>query len=246
MPCATCGAPGHDTRGAILCVYHGGVPSAAYLAALVGGGEPDPAPVPPDIDDVDDVDDLDELEERPPRALRVYTWLFVVVTTLHAALLVVDVLVLRRQDAVLRAYEADAATLDRPGTGAVFELVDRVGEVVTVALWVTLLMFALWFGVAGRVADRLGRDRRWVLRHWTYLGWRMALVPLVVHLFIEAARDDTPPADPGAFVADALTTNHTEVLFLSLRIVMLALLGAYAVIVWRRLNPREPVIPPPY
>jgi hypothetical protein len=245
MPCVTCGAPGHDTRGAILCVQHGGVPSAAYVAALVGGGVPEPAPAvaPPDEDDLDDIDELDE---RPPRALRVYTWLFVVVTALHGALLGVDVLVLRREDAVLRAYEADVETLERPATGAVLELVDRLGEAVTVALWVTLLMFAVWFGVVGRVADRLGHDRRWLLRHWTYLGWRLSLVPLVVYLFVEAARDDVRPGDPEAFVAEALTTNHTAVLFACLRIVMLALLGAYAVVVWRRLNPREPVIPPPY
>jgi hypothetical protein len=214
------------------------VPSADYVAALVGTAEPEPAPVQDDEDD--------ELEEKPPRALQVYTWLFLVVTILHAVLLVVDVLVLRREDAVLRAYELEPSTLERPATQAVFALVDRVGEAVTVALWITLLMFAVWFGVIGRIADRLGHDRRWVMRHWTYLGWRLALVPLVIYLFAEAARDGARPADRTAFVAEALSVNHTGIMFASLRIVMLVLLGSYTVVVWRRLNPREPVIPPPY
>ncbi|GAA4262510.1 hypothetical protein GCM10022255_099420 [Dactylosporangium darangshiense] len=259
MHCVTCGAPGHDTRGAILCVHHGGVPSAAFVAALVGGQPPSPLPnQPPNpwltptkapdevLDRLDELDAIDELEEKPPAALRVYTWLFVVVTTLHAVLLVVDVLVLRREDAVLRAYEVEPSTLDRPATQAVFALVDRVGEAVTVALWVTLLMFAVWFGVVGRVTDRLGHDRRTVLRHWTYLGWRLALIPLVVYLFAEAARDEGRPADRSAFVAEALSVNHTAIMFASLRIVMLGLLCAFVVVVWRRLNPREPVLPPPY
>ncbi|MFD0576451.1 hypothetical protein [Dactylosporangium darangshiense] len=235
------------------------MPSAAFVAALVGGQPPSPLPnQPPNpwltptkapdevLDRLDELDAIDELEEKPPAALRVYTWLFVVVTTLHAVLLVVDVLVLRREDAVLRAYEVEPSTLDRPATQAVFALVDRVGEAVTVALWVTLLMFAVWFGVVGRVTDRLGHDRRTVLRHWTYLGWRLALIPLVVYLFAEAARDEGRPADRSAFVAEALSVNHTAIMFASLRIVMLGLLCAFVVVVWRRLNPREPVLPPPY
>ncbi|MGI5242760.1 hypothetical protein [Dactylosporangium sp. CA-139066] len=220
------------------------MPSAAYVAALVGGGVAESAAADLVPDELDA--ELDDLDARPPTALRAYTWLFVVVTALHTALLAVDVLVLRREDAVLRAYEVDAATLERPGTAAVFALVERLGEAVTVALWVTLLMFAVWLGVVGRVADRLGHDRRLLMRHWTYLGWRMTLIPLVIYLFIEAARDDVRPADPAAFVAEALTANHTAIMFASLRIVMLVLLGSYTVIVWRRLNPREPVIPPPY
>ncbi|MEV6929790.1 hypothetical protein AB0M46_35595 [Dactylosporangium sp. NPDC051485] len=192
------------------------------------------------------VDEFDEIEDRPPAALRVYTWLFVVVVALHAVLLLVDVLVLRREDQVLRAYAAEPDTIDRPSTTAVFALVDRVAGAVTVALWVTLLMFAVWFGVVGRVSDRLGRDRRSVLRHWTYLGWRLTLVPLVIYLFIEAARDEVHPSDRAGFVAKALAVNHTAIMFASLRIVMLVLLGAFVVVVWRRLNPREPVIPPPY
>ena len=109
----------------------------------------------------------------------------------------------------------------------------------------TLLMFAVWFGVVGRVADRLGHDRRTVLRHWTYLGWRVALVPLVIYLFAEAARAEVRPSDRFAFVQEALAVNHTAIMFVSLRIVMLGLLAAFVVVVWRRLNPaREDVLPP--
>ncbi|MFG2044149.1 hypothetical protein [Dactylosporangium sp. NPDC048998] len=294
MPCVTCGAPGHDTGGTFLCIRHGGVPSAAFVAALVGGAdgggprrasdrtpaeadEPDVGgPWLPDLPDValprwpdervgaatgaagrtttgpgtgepDGVaEEIEEIEDRPPAGVRVYTWLFVAVTTLHAVLLVVDVLVLRREDEVLRRYATEPASIDRPSAVAVFELVDRVAGAVTVALWVTLLMFAVWFGIVGRVADRQGRDRRAVLRHWTYLGWRLALVPLVLYLFADAARDETGPADRTAFVAEALTANHTTAMFTSLRIVMLGLLTAFVVVVWRRLNPHEPGAPPRY
>ncbi|MEV8513636.1 hypothetical protein [Dactylosporangium sp. NPDC051484] len=283
MPCVTCGAPGHDTGGTFLCIRHGGVPSAAFVAALVGGPRRGPDRMPaepgvpdaggpwlPDLPDValprwpdarvgeapgatgretigpSGAEEIEEIEDRPPARLRVYTWLFVVVTALHAVLLVGNVLVLRREDEVLRRYAAEPSSIDRPSAGAVFEFVDRLAGAVTVALWVTLLMFAVWFGVIGRVADRQGRDRRALLRHWTYPGWRLALVPLVVYLFVEAARDEAGPADRTAFVAEALAANHAAVIFTLLRIVMLALLTAFVVVVWRRLNPRESGARPRY
>ncbi|WP_432825257.1 hypothetical protein [Dactylosporangium sp. CA-092794] len=233
----TCGAPGHATRGINLCVRHGGVPSAAYLAALVG--DPGPGPDETVADEAAAAEDFEELPDRPPVALRAYTWLFLAVTALHVALLVLDLWVLGRQDTLLRRWEADPAGADQPAGGSILDLADRVAGAVTVALWVTLLMFAVWFGLVGRAADRLGRDRRTVLRHWTYLGWRLALVPLVLYLIAEAARDETRPQDPAAFVAEALTVGHTAAMFAALRIVMLALLCAFVLVVWRRLNPRH-------
>jgi hypothetical protein len=270
MSCVTCGAPGHDTGGTALCIRHGGVPSAAFVAALVG--EPDGAgvrwpdravtPAAPDEagDDTSDGtsyagddtanrsdeptdDPAEEFDDRPPAALRAYTWLFLAVTAVHIALLLVDVLVLRREDMVLRRFEVEPASLELPATQAVFALVDRVAGAATVALWVTLLMFAVWFGVVGRVAERLGHDRQELLRHWTYLGWRVALVPLVVYLFVEAARQEPRPEERSAFVAEALAVNHTAIMFASLRVVMLALLAGFVVVVWRRLSPRPPVFP---
>ncbi|MFI5910465.1 hypothetical protein [Dactylosporangium sp. NPDC051541] len=269
----TCGAPGHDTNGRYLCLRHGGVPSADFVAALVGGAALEPAPdptadtvpLPPpealkipeqrrldtgfDIGlgdgDEDDDDGDDVIDDRPPAALRILTWILLTVTAVHIVLLVVDVLVLRREDAVLRQYAIEEDYLQATGAQAVFALVDRVGSAVGVALWVTLLMFAVWFGAVGRVADKLGRDRRVVLRHWTYIGWRLALIPLVVYLFAEAARDETRPSERFAFVEDALAVNHTAIMFTSLRIVMLALLAGFVVVVWRRLSPppREDTLP---
>ncbi|WP_433617363.1 hypothetical protein ACQP2P_17695 [Dactylosporangium sp. CA-139114] len=262
----TCGAPGHDTNGRYLCIRHGGVPSAEFVAALVGEGEgaarwpdrlpdglewPDPAgqsaariPEQSRTEPADPLalaemseDDDEVIEDRAPVALRAFTWLFLTVTAVHIVLLVVDVLVLRREDAVLRDYAVAEHTLQSPASQAVFALVNRVGSAVSMALWVTLLMFAVWFGVVGRVADRLGRDRRTVLRHWTYLGWRLALIPLVVYLFADAARDEPRPAERLAFVEEALAVNHTAIMFVSLRIVMLAMLAGFVVVVWRRLNP---------
>ncbi|WP_426504096.1 hypothetical protein ACPPVO_41685 [Dactylosporangium sp. McL0621] len=283
----TCGAPGHDTNGRYLCIRHGGVPSAEFVAALVGEGDgaarwPDRLPgrveptarIPeqsrdePDLSDLPglpdpfpplereeraghderydrDEDDDEVIDDHPPVALRAFTWIFLTVTAVHIVLLVVDVLVLRREDAVLRLYAFDEHSLRDPGAQAVFALVDRVGSAVGIALWVTLLLFAVWFGVVGRVADRLGRDRRSVLRHWTYLGWRLALIPLVVYLFAEAARTEARPAERLAFVEDALAVNHTAIMFVSLRVVMLALLAGFVLVVWRRLNPpaRDELLP---
>lgn len=267
MVCVTCGAPGHDTDGRYLCVRHGGVPSAAFVAALVGDGDgaarwperladavewPEAAREagpripeqsrhePADPLALADMSDDDEVgPDRAPAGLRAFTWLLLTVTVVHIVLLVVDVLVLRREDAVLRAYAAAEHTLHSPASQAVFALVERVGSAVTIALWVTLLMFAVWFGAVGRVADRLGRDRRTVLRHWTYLGWRLALIPLVVYLFADAARDEARPSERLAFVEEALAVNHTAIMFVSLRIVMLAMLAGYVTVVWRRLNPRN-------
>ncbi|WP_432972766.1 hypothetical protein [Dactylosporangium sp. CA-233914] len=240
MSCVTCGAPGHDTDGRYLCVRHGGVPSAAFLAALVGEGETTTRPA-PEVAPEETAEHEDEiLQDRPPAAMRAYTWLFLAVTAVHAVLLVVDVLVLRREDKALRQYAVEQDYLQATSAQAVFALVDRVGAAVSVALWVTLLMFAVWFGLAGRVVDRMGRDRRTVLRHWTYLGWRLALVPLVVYLFAEAARDEMRPAERFAFVEEALSVNHTAIMFVSLRIVMLAMLAGFVVVVWRRLSPQKP------
>jgi len=262
MVCVTCGAPGHDTDGRYLCIRHGGVPSAAFVAALVGEARwpdrlPDrPDPVPPipeqarpepeELELASVFDGLDDdLDDRPPAALRAFTWGFLTVTAVHIVLLVVDVLVLRREDEVLRAYALDERSVRESGAHAVFALVDRVGSAVGIALWVTLLLFAVWFGVVGRVADRLGRDRRTVLRHWTYLGWRLALIPLIVYLFAEATRTQARPSERLAFVQDALAVNHTAVMFVSLRIVMLALLAGFVLVVWRRLHPpaRDELLP---
>jgi hypothetical protein len=286
MVCVTCGAPGHDTDGRYLCVRHGGVPSADFVAALVGEAEgaarwperPEhPADRARDADfadagfaedelpepveetaaaripeqsrqepvlpaglgplDLGEPDDDELIEDRPPAALRAYTWLFLTVTAVHIVLLVVDVLVLRREDAVLRQYAVEEDYLQAPAAQAVFALVDRVGGAVSAALWVTMLMFAVWFGLVGRVCDRLGRDRRTVLRHWTYIGWRLALIPLVVYLFADAARDEVRPAERFAFVQDSLSVNHTAIMFVSLRIVMLSMLAGFVVVVWRRLSP---------
>ncbi|WP_433045064.1 hypothetical protein [Dactylosporangium sp. CS-033363] len=196
----------------------------------------------PEIAEFAEYDDV--IEDRPPVALRAFTWVMLTVTVLHLVLLVVDVLVLRREDAVLGEYATEAGSMQEPAAQAVFALVDRVGSAVGIALWVTLLMFAVWFGVVGRVADRLGRDRRTVLRHWTYLGWRLALIPLVVYLFAEAARDEVRPTERLAFVADAIAANHTAIVFVSLRMLMLGLLAWFVVVVWRRLNPpRDDALP---
>jgi hypothetical protein len=238
MYCVTCGAPGYATGDTHLCVRHGGVPSAAAVAALVGGPEPawpDEALDPPEPDGGEE-----PAEDRAPAGWQAFTWLFVIVSAVHAVLLGMHVWALRGEDAVLRRYLDEPRSIAGPDSRAVLDLVAWAADAVTVALWAYLLVLAVWFGVVGRVAARLGLDRGAVLRHWTYLLWRLMLIPLALYLLADAAQAMPGTEDRAAYVAAALAANHTAIVFDGLRIVMLGLLGAFVVVVWRRLSGLKP------
>lgn len=140
---------------------------------------------------------------------------FVLLGVAQAGLQAVNIWALRRVDAgnldtlpgdTLRAA-AESAALARDG------------------LWAWLILFMLWFLMIGAVAERLGFDRRAVLRHWTILVGRVALVPTLVFAALSGPPDGV---DQGTGNAIAASMAH---------ILTTALLVAYAVIVWRRLRP---------
>ncbi|MET7399195.1 hypothetical protein ABZS66_37505 [Dactylosporangium sp. NPDC005572] len=194
---------------------HGGVPSAAAVAALVAG------PPPP---------------QRSPWWWQAFTWLLVVATVGHMATLVVQIVALRRESALVARYPDDPDALDGPDADRVFELVHDLGEGLRTGLWAFLIMLILWIGTIARVAGRLGHDRRVILHHWTYLAWRVALVPLLVFVLIDMRHDLPDPSDRAAFSAAVLSANSTSVAFAAFRIAALALLLAYVLIVWYRLR----------
>ncbi|MFB9185541.1 hypothetical protein ACFFX1_46105 [Dactylosporangium sucinum] len=199
---------------------HGGVPSVAAVAALVEGPPP---------------------RQRSPWWWQAFTWLVVVATVAHMAMLVVQIVALRRESELVARYPDDADALDGADADAVFELVYELGDGLRTGLWAYLIVLILWIGTIGRVAGRLGHDRRVILRHWTYLAWRVALVPLLVFVLIDTRHDLPDPADRAAFAAAVLGANNTSVAFAAFRIAALGLLLAYVLVVWHRLRGPERV-----
>ncbi|UWP86207.1 hypothetical protein Dfulv_18975 [Dactylosporangium fulvum] len=214
--CVRCGAPGYPVPGdgpGPCCARHGGVPSAAEVAALVAGAGP----------------------RRPAWWWRVCTWLFVAVTVIHIGLLAVHIRVLRRAVAVAERFVEDPGAITHPDVAAVLDLAQLLANVLRDGLWVYLVLFVLWFATVGREATRLGHDRHAVLRHWTYHLWRITLVPLIVAVVL-AGRVLPDDADPAAFRDAVVAAGTTATAFNALRIVALTLVVGYAVVVWRRLG----------
>jgi hypothetical protein len=223
-----CGAPGFATGDGHLCATHGGVPSAAVVAEMVAVpsavGRPLRRTGP---------------ASRPSQLWQAFTWLFVGLTAAHALILMVNIWALLREDAVIERFAADPKSVQSPAALAVFDLVEGIAGLLSTGLWVYLIVFVLWFATVGRVATRLGHDRRLVLRHWTYLVWRVSIVPLLVFAVI-AGRQAVPGAEDRVAFRDAvLGINHTAIAFSIGRIATLGLLVAFTVIVWRRLSRAE-------
>lgn len=132
------------------------------------------------------------------------------------------------------------------------------------ALWAYLTMFLVWFVTVGGIATRLGHDKRIVLRHWTVLVWRVALLPtLAFTLLSDPASTDLSLTADSASGADAaaasaavsagasvgasvgasavaeasLAVNQAAIAFSTAQVLTTALLVAYTAIVWRRLRP---------
>jgi hypothetical protein len=134
---------------------------------------------------------------------------FVAAGVAQAAIQAVNIWALRRADAP--GFTTDVAAFARG------------------ALWVHLGLFLLWMLLAGSVATRLGHDRHAVLRHWTVLVWRVALVPTIVFSILAGRPGPTDPE-----TAQAVDDN--AVAFSAAQILTTALLVAYTVVVRRRLR----------
>lgn len=201
MPCVRCGQPGYATGADLLCATHGGVPDAAAVEALVAAGGPSPL-------------------------WQVLTAGFAVLGAVQAGLQAVNIWALRRADAAIYAV----ATLPRAEVNDALRAASAAGSLARDALWAHLLLFLLWLLMIGAVAARLGLDRRAVLRHWTILVWRVALVPTVVFSILAGHPD---PTDWDAVRA----VNENAIAFSVTHILTTALLVAYTIVVWRRLRP---------
>ncbi|WP_327011020.1 hypothetical protein OHA72_29375 [Dactylosporangium sp. NBC_01737] len=201
MPCVRCGQPGYASGADALCATHGGVPDAAAVEAIVAAGGPSPL-------------------------WQVLTAGFAALGVAHVALQAMNIWALRRADAVID----DVATLSRTEVADALRLTSATGPLARDGLWVYLTLFLLWLLMIGAVATRLGFDRRTVLRHWTILVWRVALVPTLVFALLAGHSD---PADWAAVRA----VNQNAIAFSATHILTTALLVGYTTVVWRRLRP---------
>ncbi|MEV4508364.1 hypothetical protein AB0K00_05340 [Dactylosporangium sp. NPDC049525] len=201
MPCVRCGQPGYASGADLLCATHGGIPDAAAVEAIVAAGGPSPL-------------------------WQVLTAGFAALGAVQACLQAVNIWALQRADAVID----DVSTLPRTEVADTFRVASAAGSLARDGLWAYLLLFVLWFLMIGAVATRLGFDRHTVLRHWTILVWRVALVPTLVFSVLAGHLD---PTDWDA----ARAVNQNAVAFSAAHILTTALLVAYTTIVWRRLRP---------
>jgi hypothetical protein len=204
MPCVRCGQPGYTSDAGLLCATHGGVPDAAAVEAIVAAGGPSPL-------------------------WRLLTAVFAAAGALQAAAQAVNIWALRRADAAV----VEVATLPRAEVADALRLASVTGALARDGLWAYLILFMLWFLTVGAVATRLGHDRRVLLRHWTILVWRVALVPTLAFSLLAAHPD---PADWEAVRA----VNQVAIAFSATHILTTALLVAYTGVVWRRLRPVWP------
>ncbi len=204
MPCVRCGQPGYASGADLLCATHGGIPDAAAVEAIVTAGGPSPL-------------------------WQVLTAGFAALGAAQAALQAVHIWTLRRTDAIID----QVTTLPSDQVADALRSTAASGELARDGLWGYLTLFLLWFLMIGAVATRLGFDRRTVLRHWTILVWRVALVPTLVFAILAGKPD---PTDWDAIRA----VNANAIAFSVAHILTTALLVAYTVIIWRRLRP-EPL-----
>ncbi|WP_426513201.1 hypothetical protein ACPPVO_22800 [Dactylosporangium sp. McL0621] len=152
------------------------------------------------------------------------------VTVVYFGLLVADVAALVAADAIL----ADPASIFSAASRAVFDRAALLGTVTQVWIWVYLAGFVAWSAGNRRSLQQSGRAG--ILEHWTYTIWRIALGLVVVLALVLASRHLPGTDDPTAFRDAFISRSYALMGYTALRIVMLALLSAYAIVVWRRVT----------
>ncbi|WP_327007623.1 hypothetical protein OHA72_10330 [Dactylosporangium sp. NBC_01737] len=169
---------------------------------------------------------------RPSLSWHVLTWLFVAVTIGYFGLLVAHIAALAAVDTIV----TDPASFSTAASRAVFDGAALLSNVTLVWIWVYLAGFIAWSVSSRRHVQRLGHDRTEILGHWTYTTWRLSLVPVVVLSLVLANRPLPGTDDPAAFRDAFVSRSYALMGYTILRIAMVALLSAYAIIVWRRVT----------
>lgn len=208
MPCMRCGAPGISTGDGHLCPEHGGLPPAA-----------------PDL-------------RRPSTAWQVLTWVFVALTIGYAGLLVANLGALAAANAIVDRILAQPSAMSTPLSRMVFDLADLLNLVTRTWIWLYLVGFVCWTFSSRFVVRRLGYERNEILSHWTIVAWRVTLFAVIgLGIVVFGRTVSASAADDPAVFRDAFI-GHGQALmaYTVLRIGMLALLSAYAIIVRRRLT----------
>ncbi|MEV6924934.1 hypothetical protein AB0M46_10545 [Dactylosporangium sp. NPDC051485] len=168
------------------------------------------------------------------------TWAFVALSVVYIGLLLADIGVLAAADTIVDRAADDPASMLTAASARVLRLGDQLNSLTLVWIWVYLAGFIAWTAFSRRRAQRLGYDRRQVLRHWTFVAWRLSLV-LVFAMSLVVANRKLPANTDMATLRDAfIGHSHALMGYTAVRIAMIGLLSSYVIIVWRRLTDRRP------
>jgi hypothetical protein len=170
------------------------------------------------------------------------TWGLVVVAGGYIALIGMRIWALAHEDTIANELVANPQSIDRAAVGRFVALLTSLDQYYSALLFVYLAAFMVWITTVGRVVTRLGHNRRTVMRHWTYIAWRVTLIPVI--LLAVVIRPDPLPSfdDPAAFRDAVVGINQTQIVYSLARLVTLGLFIAAVVVIWNRVRrPTRPI-----
>lgn len=216
-----CGTPGWPTGDGHLCAAHGGAPPAVVQPPSAGAGQPPLAAT--------------VWQRRSvPAWWHLLTWALVVAVVGYVGLIGVRIWALVHEDALVDELLANPGTVGGGAVDRFFAGVRLLDAVYGTLIFIYLAMFLLWIFSVRRVLTRLGHDRRTVFRHWTFVAWRLALIPVIVLAVLLRPGQLPDSADRLAFHDAVITANQHQMLYSAARLIMLGLLIAAIVTVWNR------------
>ncbi len=162
------------------------------------------------------------------------TWALIVAAVGYIGFIGVRIWALSHEDAIVDDLLANPGTVDGGAVDRFFAGVRLLDAVYGALIFIYLAMFLAWIFSLRRVLTRLGHDRRAVFRHWTFVAWRIALIPVIVLALLLRPEPLPDTADRQAFHDAVITANQHQMLYSAARLIVLGLLIAAIVRVWNR------------
>jgi hypothetical protein len=217
-----CSEPGFPTGDGHLCATHGGRPPSGTPA--------DGGPLPGSV------------AAAAPGWWQALTWGLVAVALGYVGLIGVRIWALAHEDGIVDQLAADPRSIDPVALERFLTFVASVDHYYSALLFVYLVFFLAWIVTVHRVVTRLGHDRRAVLRHWTFIVWRVTMVPVV--LLAVAIRPGAVPdvEDRAAFRDAVVGINQNQIVYSVVRLASLFLFLAAVIVIWNRVRRPAPAI----
>lgn len=169
-----------------------------------------------------------------PAWWHVLTWALIVAAVGYIGLIGVRIWALSHEDAIVEDLLANPGAVDGGATDRFFAGVRLLDAVYGALIFIYLAIFLTWIVSARRVLTRLGHDRRAVFGHWTFVAWRIALIPVIVLAVVLRPEPLPDSADRHAFHDAVITANQHQMLYSAARLIVLGLLIAAILTVWNR------------